>query len=91
MIGGFTPPDVLGIIDDHWFKYVTDFGRLGPDKNKGGKFLIAFIPDSEANNPTTANEDELDYPCFYCSQEPAGLVKDVEWRRILVGTSDSLV
>ncbi|MCP4900979.1 MAG: DUF1254 domain-containing protein [bacterium] len=35
-----TPPDVLGIIDDHWFKYVSDFGRLGPDKNKGGKFLI---------------------------------------------------
>ncbi len=35
-----TPPDVLGIIDDHWFKYVTDFGRLGPDKNHGGKFLI---------------------------------------------------
>jgi len=35
-----TPPDVLGIIDDHWFKYVADFGRLGPDKAKGGKFLI---------------------------------------------------
>ncbi len=35
-----TPPDVLGIIDDHWFKYLTDFGRLGLDKNKGGKFLI---------------------------------------------------
>lgn len=35
-----TPPDVLGIIDDHWFKYVADFGRLGPDKNKGGKFLM---------------------------------------------------
>ncbi len=35
-----TPPDVLGIIDDHWFKYVTDFGRLGPDKSQGGKFLI---------------------------------------------------
>ena len=35
-----TPPDVLGIIDDHWFKYVGDFGRLGPDKSKGGKFLI---------------------------------------------------
>ncbi|MEO2028218.1 MAG: DUF1254 domain-containing protein [Fuerstiella sp.] len=28
-----TPPDVLGIIDDHWFKYVGDFGRLGPDKH----------------------------------------------------------
>ncbi|UCC30083.1 MAG: DUF1254 domain-containing protein, partial [Phycisphaerales bacterium] len=35
-----TPPDVLGIIDDHWFKYVADFGRLGPDKGEGGKFLI---------------------------------------------------
>jgi hypothetical protein len=31
-----TPPDVLGIIDDHWFKYVADFGRLGPDKGQGG-------------------------------------------------------
>jgi len=35
-----TPPDVLGFINDHWFKYVTDFGRLGPDMGKGGKFLI---------------------------------------------------
>ena len=35
-----TPPDVLGIIDDHYFKYVADFGRLGPDKSEGGKFLI---------------------------------------------------
>ncbi len=35
-----TPPDVLGIIDDHWFNYVADFGRLGPDRAKGGKFLI---------------------------------------------------
>ncbi|WP_298536864.1 DUF1254 domain-containing protein [uncultured Algibacter sp.] len=35
-----TPPDVLGIIDDHYFKYVADFGRLGPDRSKGGKFLI---------------------------------------------------
>ncbi|MGL1886182.1 MAG: DUF1254 domain-containing protein [Reichenbachiella sp.] len=35
-----TPPDVLGFINDHWFKYVLDFGRLGPDKAQGGKFLI---------------------------------------------------
>jgi hypothetical protein len=35
-----TPPDVLGFVNDHWFKYVTDFGRLGPDESKGGKFLI---------------------------------------------------
>ena len=35
-----TPPDVLGIIDDHWFQYVADFGRIGPDKGQGGKYLL---------------------------------------------------
>ncbi len=35
-----TPPNVLGIIDDHWFKYVGDFGNAGPDKGKGGKYLL---------------------------------------------------
>ncbi len=37
-----TPPRVLGLVDDHWFKYVTDFGLAGPDKGQGGKFL--FVP-----------------------------------------------
>jgi len=45
-----TPPDVLGIIDDHWFKYVTDFGRLGADKNQGGKYLI-IPPGYEGDIP----------------------------------------
>ena len=35
-----TPPNVLGFVDDAWFKYVADFGNAGPDKGKGGKFLI---------------------------------------------------
>ena len=35
-----TPPNVLGIIDNHWFHYVADFGNVGPDKGKGGKFLV---------------------------------------------------
>ncbi|TWT60929.1 DUF1254 domain-containing protein [Rubinisphaera italica] len=35
-----TPPNVLGLIDDAWFKYVADFGNAGPDKGMGGKFLI---------------------------------------------------
>jgi len=35
-----TPPNVLGVIDDFWFRNVTDFGNVGPDKGKGGKFLI---------------------------------------------------
>ncbi|WP_339502779.1 DUF1254 domain-containing protein [Pseudomonas silesiensis] len=34
------PPDVLGFIDNHWFQYVADFGRVGPDKGQGGKYLL---------------------------------------------------
>lgn len=45
-----TPPNVLGVIDDHWFQYVTDFGRVGPDKNKGGKFLM-LPPDYKGEVP----------------------------------------
>ncbi len=35
-----TPPNVLGIIDDAWFHYVTDFGNAGPDLGQGGRFLV---------------------------------------------------
>ena len=35
-----TPPNILGIIDDHWFNYVGDLGNAGPDRGKGGKFLL---------------------------------------------------
>ena len=35
-----TPPNVLGIIDDAWFHYLTDFGNAGPDQGKGGKYLL---------------------------------------------------
>jgi hypothetical protein len=46
-----TPPNVLGVVDDHWFQYVTDFGRVGPDKNKGGKFLL-LPPGYEGEIPS---------------------------------------
>lgn len=36
-----TPPNVLGIIDDAFFKYVADFGNAGPDKGQGGTTIIA--------------------------------------------------
>jgi hypothetical protein len=45
-----TPPNVLGIIDDHWFKYVGDFGNAGPDKGKGGKYLL-LSPGYEGEVP----------------------------------------
>jgi len=34
------PPEVLGPIDDGWFRWVTDVGITGPDKGKGGKYLL---------------------------------------------------
>ena len=52
-----TPPNVLGIIDNHWFHYVADFGNAGPDKGKGGKFLIlppgyeGDVPDGYLRGP----------------------------------------
>jgi hypothetical protein len=35
-----TPPMVLGIFDDFWFRWIGDFGLAGPDKGRGGTFLL---------------------------------------------------
>lgn len=35
-----TPPNVLGIVDDGWMRFITDIGNAGPDKGKGGKYLL---------------------------------------------------
>ena len=48
-----TPPNVLGFIDDTWFNYVVDFGNAGPDKGKGGKFLILPRPVHLLPGPRT--------------------------------------
>jgi hypothetical protein len=34
------PPRMLGVVDDMAFQYMTDLGLAGPDKGKGGKFLV---------------------------------------------------
>ena len=34
------PPGQLGMINDSWFRYVEDLGLIGPDKGKGGKYLV---------------------------------------------------
>lgn len=35
-----SPPKVLGLIDDFWFRWIVDFGLSGPDRGEGGKFLL---------------------------------------------------
>ncbi|MCZ7463810.1 DUF1254 domain-containing protein [Rhizobium rhizogenes] len=45
-----SPPNVLGVVNDFWFRYVTDLGNAGPDKGKGGKYLI-LPPDYNGKIP----------------------------------------
>jgi hypothetical protein len=35
-----TPPMSLGVIDDSWFRWVTDIGLPGPERGEGGRFLL---------------------------------------------------
>jgi hypothetical protein len=34
------PPNVLGTLDDAWWRWVGDFGAPGPDRGTGGKYLL---------------------------------------------------
>lgn len=34
------PPDVLGFMSDFWSRFVTDVGRVGPDRGQGAKYLL---------------------------------------------------
>jgi len=34
------PKGMLGAFNDAWFRYVQDVGPAGPDKGKGGKYLV---------------------------------------------------
>jgi hypothetical protein len=45
-----SPPKVLGVVNDFWFRYVCDMGNAGPDKGQGGKFLI-LPPDYKGTPP----------------------------------------
>jgi hypothetical protein len=45
-----TPPLALGVIDDMWFQWVTDFGLPGPDRGEGGKYLLV-PPDYKGELP----------------------------------------
>jgi hypothetical protein len=34
------PADVIGVIDDMWWRWVTDIGTPGPDRGEGGRYLL---------------------------------------------------
>ena len=44
------PPGVLGVFNDMYFRYLSDIGAAGPDKGKGGKYLV-LPPGYEGDVP----------------------------------------
>ena len=76
-----TPPDVLGLIDDHWFRWVGDFGRLGHDKAQGGKFLVlppgydGVVPDGYFVYPTNTYGNWVVWRGFQVDGDPGPAVR----------------
>jgi len=44
------PPKFLGVVQDAWFRWITDLGLPGPDRGEGGKYLIV-PPDYQGTLP----------------------------------------
>lgn len=66
------PPNVLGLINDMWYNFVSDVGLVGPDKGKGGKYLI--LPPGYSG----------EVPSGYFVIRPATFSIWVPWRSFLV-------
>jgi hypothetical protein len=45
-----TPADTLGLFDDIWFRWISDFGLPGADRGQGGTYLIV-PPDYDGPLP----------------------------------------
>lgn len=66
------PPNVLGLIDDMWYNFVTDVGLVGPDGGEGGKYLL--LPPGYRG----------EVPPGYFVVRPATFSVWVPWRSFLV-------
>jgi hypothetical protein len=67
-----SPPNVLGIVNDAWQRYVADLGNAGPDQGKGGKFL--FLPPGYTG----------EVPAGYYVFKPPTFQNLLMWRGFLV-------
>ena len=45
-----TPADTLGVMDDMWFRWISDFGLPGADRGQGGTYLLV-PPDYDGPLP----------------------------------------
>ena len=67
-----SPPNTLGMVNDSFFRYVSDMGNAGPDRGQGGKYLY-LPPDWEGEEPEG----------FYTYRSPTYL-NVMFWRGFLV-------
>jgi hypothetical protein len=61
-----------GTVNDAFFRFVTDTGPPGPDKGKGGKYLI--LPpdyDGELDPPVGGMEAEVEGQKYFVSKSPS--------------------
>jgi hypothetical protein len=80
-----TPPMVLGIFDDLWFRWIGDFGLAGPDKGQGGKFLLVgpeyegVLPEGGYFvYPSRMNHITMLFRAFLEDNSPAASVANVK-------------
>jgi hypothetical protein len=79
------PPNVLGPIDDAYFRYVSDLGLTGPDKGRGGKYLFVQ-KDYSGDLPSTGdfvvktptNSNLVFFRAFVQNGDVAAAVKSVK-------------
>jgi hypothetical protein len=64
------PTQSLCVVDDFWFRYVTDMGIAGPDRGEGGRYL--FLPPGY----------EGDVPDGYFVCRPATFINWVVFRAL---------
>jgi hypothetical protein len=79
------PPNVLGPVDDAYFRFVTDVGLTGPDQGKGGKYL--FVPPGYNGSlpsdgyfviKTSTNSNLIFYRAFVQGGDIAAAVRSVK-------------
>ncbi len=78
------PPKVLGAIDDFWFRWVGDVGETGPDKGKGGKYLVlppgykGAVPEGYFVLRSPTYNNWFFFRGFLVDGDPAPAVEDVK-------------
>ncbi|HML93032.1 DUF1254 domain-containing protein [Methyloceanibacter sp.] len=80
-----SPPGALGTIDDMWFRWIIDFGRPGPDRGEGGKYLLVgpgydgYLPEGKFDIAhSRTNRVQIIGRSFLKDNEPASVVEEIK-------------